>query len=276
MKTHRILAGVYILSILSLISVNIYAAPKSTLWDKWSQNSPKNSKTIDHSQWSYFLNKYLVTNTPSGVNLVKYSSVTNIDKKKLGDYLTNLQEHKISDYNRNVQFAYWINLYNALTVKLIIDHYPVSSITKIKSGWFSFGPWDMKIAKIEGSQLTLNDIEHRILRPIWKDNRIHYALNCASISCPNLQSVAYTSKNTNSLLNPAVKAYIDSPHGVNFKNGKLILSSIYDWYKIDFAKDNQGLLKYLADNANKNLSDKLKNYKGSIQYDYNWNLNEYK
>ena len=261
--------------IFSMLSLSLYAAPKSVLWSKWTKNNPDNSKTIDHSPWTDFLKKYLVADTPSGINLVKYSSVSKKDKLKLDKYLSNFQSINISEYNRNVQFVYWINLYNALTVKLILDNYPVKSITEIKSGWFSFGPWNKKIAKIEGSEITLNDIEHRILRPIWKDNRIHYALNCASMSCPNLQAEAYTIKNTNNLLNKGVKAYIDSPRGVDFKNNYLYLSSIYDWYKGDFGKNDRELLSYLSKHADKNLYTKLIKYKNRIYYEYNWNLNQF-
>ena len=257
------------------LTVSLFSAPVSDLWEKWAANNPDSKEAIDHSQWDVFLKKYLLRDTVSGVNLVKYSAISKEDREKLANYIEALQKIKITNYNKNEQFAYWINLYNALTVNLILKNYPLKSITEIKSGWFSFGPWDRKIARVEGEEITLNDIEHRILRPIWKDNRTHYAVNCASMSCPNLQAVAFTSTNADSLLNQAVKAYIDSPRGVEFRNGKLYLSSIYDWYAIDFAPDEKSLIKYLAANAGNKIAAELLKYKGKLYYDYNWNLNEY-
>ncbi|MCP3967586.1 MAG: DUF547 domain-containing protein [Lentisphaerae bacterium] len=262
--------------IISMLAFNSHAAPQAVLWGKWSKNNPNNDKIIDHCDWDAFLRKYVITDQKANINLVKYSSVTKSDVQKLENYLKAMQKIDISNYNRKVQFAYWVNLYNALTVKLILDNYPVSSITKIKSGWFSFGPWNKKIATVESERITMNDIEHRILRPIWKDNRVHYALNCASISCPNLQTRAFTAKNRDKLLNAAVDAYINSPRAISFKNGDLFLSSIYDWYYSDFAKDEKHLIKYLAEHAKKDIAAKLIHFKGNIRYDYNWNLNKLK
>lgn len=127
--------------------------------------------------------------------LFRYAEVTKEDKTLLNDYLDQLSKLDPREFNRQEQYAYWVNLYNALTVKLILDNYPVASITKL-GGLFSFGPWDEKVFTVAGQTLTLNDIEHRILRPIWKDPRTHYAVNCASLGCPNLQSQAFTAQNT--------------------------------------------------------------------------------
>ena len=105
----------------------------------------------------------------------------------------------ITDYNKKEQLAYWINLYNSLTIKVVLEHYPVKSIKEIKlSGIFKPGPWKKELVIIEGKKLSLDNIEHDILRPIWKDNRVHYAVNCASIGCPNLQNSAFTAKNSDS------------------------------------------------------------------------------
>ena len=104
--------------------------------------------------------------------------------------------------SRDEQLAYWINLYNALTVKVILDHYPVKSILDIdiSPGWFSIGPWGKKLVAVEGVEISLDDIEHRILRPIWRDPRIHYALNCAAVGCPNLLREAFTGATAEVLL----------------------------------------------------------------------------
>ena len=113
---------------------------------------------------------------------------------------------------------YWINLYNAFTVHLILEHYPQDSIVDIRYGFFDFGPWDEKLLQIEDEEVSLNDIEHRILRPIWKDPRLHYALNCASLGCPNLQPESFYPGNVESLLNSRARDYINHPRGLRFEN----------------------------------------------------------
>ena len=121
-------------------------------------------------------------------------------------YLKNLQSLPISSYNRVEQKAYWINLYNGLTVDLVLSRLPLESIrdVNISPGLFVRGPWGAKLLTVEEERLSLDDIEHRILRPIWKDNRVHYAVNCASLGCPNLQPDAFTSANTEALLATAL------------------------------------------------------------------------
>jgi hypothetical protein len=181
----------------------------------------------------------------------------------------------ISAYNGAEQKAYWINLYNALTVEVILSHYPVKSIRNIgiSPGLFSRGPWDAKLATIEREKLSLNDIEHRILRPIWKDARVHYAVNCASLGCPNLQRMAYTGENTESLLEKGAGEYINHPRGLAIKNGKLQVSSIYDWFKDDFGAGRDRLLEHWLKYADGDLAGALKSYEGSLAYGYDWSLN---
>ena len=131
-------------------------------------------------------------------------------------------------YSRREQKAFWINLYNALTVRLVAESYSVGSIRDIAS------PFDTKVVEVEGQPLSLNDIEHRILRPIWSDARIHYAVNCAAIGCPNLLPVAFTGPNTGQLLELAAHGYINHRRGARIEDGGLIVSKIYGWFTEDF------------------------------------------
>ena len=242
-------------------------------WRVFEENS---EKTINHEDWQYILDKYLIDETPSKINLFNYQAVSLSDQQKLADYLKFMRSLDPRQYTRAVQKAYWINIYNALTVKLIVDNYPVKSITKLGDSFFSFGPWDDEMITITGQSLSLNDIEHKILRPIFKDNRIHYAVNCASLGCPNLSKTVYTAKNMEPMLETAAKAFINHPRGVRFKGKKIIVSSIYHWYKEDFGDDNKQLLKHLIKYADSSLADTLDTYKGKIDHDYNWNLNNVK
>jgi hypothetical protein len=165
-----------------------------------------------------------------------------------------------------------------LTVKLILGHYPLSSIRDIdiSPGWFSNGPWDAKLIRIEGRDLSLNDIEHRILRPIWKDERIHYAVNCASLGCPNLQPVAFTSMNCEDLLEKGARAYINHSRGVRREGRDLVLSKIYAWFEEDFGGSLMSILRHLRKYADPPLTEGLQGVPGDIDYQYDWRLNEAK
>ena len=124
-----------------------------------------------------------------------------------------------------------------------------------------------------GREISLNDIEHRILRPIWKDPRIHYAVNCASLGCPNLSGTPFTAANKEELLDQAAADYVNHPRGVAFVKGRLRLSSIYDWYGVDFGSDETERLAHLQQYATRDLAEALMNYSGRIKYDYEWDLN---
>jgi len=253
----------------------LFAAPKADLWPVWEAHDPASVQTVDHGAWDSFLSSYLSTGGKNGLNTLAYRKVSAADKAKLDGYVKSLESVKVSALNRKEQMAYWINLYNAGTVRLILEKYPVASIRDIKlGGVFSSGPWDEKLFAINGEKLSLNDIEHRILRPIWKDNRIHYAVNSASVSCPNLLGKAFTAENTERLLDEAARAYVNSSRGVDFTGGKLVLSSIYTWYAEDFGTGQAALVRHLQGYAESGLAAKLAAYTGKIGYAYDWSLNE--
>ncbi|MCK5672795.1 MAG: DUF547 domain-containing protein [Spirochaetales bacterium] len=247
----------------------------------WAANDPgeyfnksdiNNEIEVDHQVFQDILNTYLDNNDPSGINKFDYKRVSQGDKKALKTYLNYLAEIKITQLNKDEQMAYWINMYNALTIDTILDKYPVDSIKDIKSGIFTPGPWKLKLITVENIELSLNDIEHSILRPIWKDKRIHYAVNCASIGCPNLSKSVYSAENLDQMLDAAAYDYINHQRGVSFENNKLILSSIYNWYEDDFGTKKE-LLEHLASYSVGSNKDKLLSWKGSIKYGYDWDLN---
>jgi len=251
-------------------------APRAQLWERWLDHDPGSAQRVDHEAWNRFLARYVVDDHPSGINRVRYGEVTDEDSALLAQYLEQLQRVAVSALNRDEQRAYWINLYNALTVKLVVDNYPVDSITRINPSraLLARGPWDAKLLRIEGQELTLNDVEHRILRPIWQDPRIHYAVNCASLGCPNLQRVAYTAANTEQLLDRGAREYVNHPRGAHLERGRLVLSSIYDWFQGDFGGSEWGVLLHLERYAEPALAATLREYDGRISYEYDWGLNE--
>jgi len=252
------------------------AAPKPDLWPRWQGHAQDSTVEVDHTSWKRFLSKYLDANHPSGINRMRYGSVKAVDRQALNTYISSLEALTVSRLNREEQKAYWINLYNSLTVKVVLDHYPVKSIRDIdiSPGLFSDGPWKATLLTIEGEKVSLDDIEHRILRPIWKDNRVHYALNCASIGCPNLQPQAFTASSTEELLEKGAREYVNHRRGARVEGERLQLSSIYDWFEVDFGGSSEGVLTHLRRYADGALAAALDDVPGRPSYDYDWALNE--
>jgi hypothetical protein len=253
----------------------VYAAPQADLWERWTAHDAASTESIDHGAWDHFVKAY-VSPSPDGINRIDYTGVTESDRRALQAYIAELPAASIGRFSRDEQLAYWINLYNALTVSVVLDHYPVESIRDIdiSPGFFSDGPWDKKLIEVEGEALSLNDIEHRILRPIWKDPRIHYAVNCASIGCPNLQTTAFTGGNANTLLGRGARQYVNHPRGAQITDGELIASSIYVWYREDFGGSDEGVIRHLQKFAMPKLRSALATVEDIADDRYDWSLND--
>ncbi|QMU55736.1 MAG: DUF547 domain-containing protein [Candidatus Mycalebacterium zealandia] len=258
-----------VLFFLCLFFFPFTADARSGIKDLRRTHNPRSSGTVSHKAWNDFLRVYV--HVRRGANLVNYRGVTNADARALDDYISTLRRVKVSGLNRAEQKAFWINLYNALTVQTILNAYPVSSILDIDtSPPGTDGPWGKKIVSVEGVLLSLDDIEHGILRPVWKDARIHYAVNCASIGCPDLAPVAYTAENTEQLLENGARDFANHPRGVKVKDGKLVISSIYFW----FAEDFGGVREHIAKYAAPKLAATVKRTSGLVEGGYDWSLNE--
>lgn len=243
-----------------------------------------NAATIDHGAWQAVLDAHLDTDHPSGIHRFDYAALkaSAADGERLAGYLASLQRIDPRTYAAGEQMAYWVNLYNALTVRLVAANYPVKSIRDLGEAWLSIGPWDDVLANVAGRDLTLNDIEHEILRPIWRDNRIHYAVNCASLGCPNLPPTAFTGANAERLLDAGARAYVNHARGVAFPAGpddpdaanRVVLSKVYDWYRKDFGDDEAGVLAHLARYAAPALAERVRGFEGDVDYAYDWALND--
>lgn len=249
-------------------------SPKVAPWAQWEAHDPDSKIRVSHLPWVRFLTDYVELG-PDGINRVAYHKVTDGDHAALESYLAALGKISLKTLNRNTQLAYWINFYNALTTKIVLDHYPVKSIRDIdiSPGFFEDGPWDAKLAVVDGVGLSLNDMEHRILRPIWKDARVHYAINCASIGCPNLQTFAFAGDKIDEMLDDAAIEYINHPRGARIEDGALVVSSIYSWFKEDFG-GAAGVLPHLRKYAGPDLTKSLAGIRSIDRYAYDWALND--
>ena len=258
-----------------------WAAPSARLWEKWAANDPSSQTVVGQQGWADFLSRYLVEE-PDGINRVRYGEVSAADKAGLARYVDAMSRIAVSHLNRREQFAYWINLYNALTVKVVLEHYPVASIREISLGGSlipSFitggsGPWGAKLVQIEGEDVALDDIEHRILRPLMRDNRIHYAVNCASIGCPTLLPAPFAATRLSDMLDRGARLYVNHTRGVRRDGDGLTVSSIYRWYQDDFGGTWAGVLAHLRQYAGPETQRLLAAF-GTVANDsYDWRLND--
>lgn len=257
------------LAVTILALASAACAPSAQLADPEWAKSGITAQPIDHSAWDSLLSRY-VTQSPDGINRVDYAALKATDAAALRGYLSAMQAIDITQYPRDEQFAYWVNLYNAATVDLIIANYPVDSIRDL--GLPVLGPWKDKILKVNGKDLSLDDIEHGILRPIWKDVRVHYAVNCASIGCPNLAAQAYTGARLDAMLEAAAADYVNHPRSFARVNGRLVASRIYDWYGNDWG-DQAAVLDHARKYANRETLARLSESSTIDDFDYDWSLN---
>ena len=269
------LIGRNFLLLLGMLSPFALAAPKSELWPYWNQSRSDSNIEVDHQLWQSLISRF-VRESADGINRVAYREFDEAAKLELSNYLESMSRIAPTQLNQNEQLAYWINLYNAQTIQVVLDHPKKKSILSM-GPFFAFGPWDEPYLTIEGKPVTLNDIEHRILRPIWQDHRLHYVLNCASIGCPNLNRHAYQAELIDQQLAGAQVNFLRHPRAVTLTDsGKLQVTSLFDWYLIDFAQDISGLLAYLAaqrPDLAADLSALVDEGNPKIDYVYDWDLN---
>jgi hypothetical protein len=251
------------------------AAPKAEPWPRWERHDASSTRQLDHAAWDDFLQRYLRP-APDGLNRLAYGAVPAPARAQLQAYLQRLQGTPVSALNRAEQFAYWINLYNAHTVETVLAHYPVTSILRINTspGLLARGPWGDRALRVEGERLSLDDIEHRILRPIWRDPLVHYGVNCASVGCPNLAAHAYTAANSAALLEAGARDFINHPRGAQINGGRLRVSSLYVWFKADFGGDDAGVIAHLKRYAAPTLAAQLDGIRRIGGDDYDWALND--
>lgn len=215
------------------------------------------SSSLDHSEWNTLLKKYVANNGD-----VNYKGFKN-EADKLNTYISYLEKQKpTAAWSVNKQLAYFINVYNANTIKLIIDNYPLKSIKDISS------PWIKDRFKIGGKDFSLAGLENGILRKM-NEPRIHFAINCASTSCPKLLNEAYTETNVMDLMERATKEFINNTSKNKLSKDSAKISEIFKWYKSDFT-ENGSVIDYINMYSNTQI-----NADTSIDYiEYDWSLND--
>lgn len=246
------------------------------------QGSPPTPTSFDHAHalWTEVLTKHVTGDR------VDYAALKK-DHAPLDRYLSQLHAVKpeqLASWTRQQQLAFWINAYNAHCVSLVVSEYPVDSIKDI-GGLFS-SVWkkafiDMPAFNPSGkpAPLSLDDIEHKILRPTFKDARVHAAVNCASASCPALRPEAFVAEHLDQQLDEQVRKWLADPTRNMFDKTKsrADISAIFDWFEEDFVRDGGGVVAWIAKYAPEANSSWLKSGKVAVKYfDYSWKLNDVK
>jgi len=245
-------------NLLSAAGVSSQGQPTKEVKNELTSTTANSAVNIDHSQWDKLLKKYV-----DNEGMVNYKGFKK-DEAKLDEYLQMLSEkNPTDDWSVQELLAYYINLYNAATVKLIVENYPVKSIKDID------GAWTKGRVAVGDKMLSLGGIENGILRKM-NEPRIHFAINCASISCPKLLDEAYTAAKINEQLDRATKEFINSDkNDISASNPKV--SSIFDWYAKDYkVNGKQDVIGFINEYSNTKI-----NPGATLSYkNYNWELNE--
>ena len=268
MKFYKILFGILILSFSNSVNAQTKIASiagentsgistiKKSVTRVSSINDIKAEK-VDHTTWSNLIQMNI-----SQKGIVDYDAFKK-DVSKLNDYLRTLTDTKITPaWTKNDKIAYWINVYNAFTIKLVVNNYPVKSIKEIEK------PWDQKFFSIDGKSMSLGEVEHGILRK-FGDPRIHFAINCASASCPRLIQVPYTAKNLDELLERQTIEFINDPFYNTITSYTVNVSKLFDWYKRDFKEYSGSVVNFI----NKYSKVSIGNQKEKGYKPYDWTIN---
>ena len=266
---------VFAVSFVSLLLMNGTASAQieSELIPFWDDREDSSRIVVNHKPWQSLLDAYLDDTHISGISRFDYYGMSEVDQQRLKDYLDYLQLLEPRQLNEAEQKAYWINLFNATLVSLIVTNdIKVSSVRSIRSGAFTPFPWTIKSLEISQQRITLDDIVNGIIRPIYKDRRMHYALHKAAIGSPNLQKQAFTGENVEQLLVKAEKEYVNHQRGLRRTGSDVVLSSIYRDYAADFANNRAGIISYLStilDEPSANNLDQV----DEINFNYDWSIN---
>ncbi len=230
-------------------------------------------KASPHAAFTGILSKYVSAPDGQGLTHFNYNGLkaNGADKAALDNYIKDLEGVNPNNLPQNEAIAFYANLYNAVTVQVIVDNYPVKSIKKL--GPLGSGPWKKKLFTLNGEPSSLNAVEHDILRKQFPSPYVHYMVNCASVGCPNLLNSAWEASSLDRVKEQAAADYINSPRGVQITSKGLKVSSIFKWFKGDFG-GNSGLLQHIRKHARPELAQAIDNGAQVVDYGYDWSLNE--
>jgi len=245
---------------------NAGAAPNAKQIEFWDDHEPTSRLNLDHGKWNSLLEKYVKTDHPSGINRFDYASVSAADKSLLDGYLSYLQQMDPRQLTRAGQKAYWLNLYNAGIVALVLGGNVEDSIRDLGR------IWKRKRFYIAMQNTSLDDIQHGIVRPMFDDPRTLLAINAATLGSTSIQPVAFDHENVEELLDKITRSFLAQRHGLSIDGNTLVLSRIFRWYVRDFG-GREGLMRFLKTYSSPEIAASLEKL-GNTRYVYDWALNK--
>lgn len=244
-------------------------SPRAKAIEFWDDHTPSSGLKPIHQSWQEILDVYLIDDHPSGVNRFNYDQVSELDQQKLIDYLAYLQNQDPRQLTKQRQKAYWINLYNATLVTFIVTTKPKDSIRRLNRTDF----WDVDRFTVAQQRLSFNDIEHGILRPLFQDERVHFALFRGSVGSANLAKKTYLGDTIDEDLEGATKAFVTHPRAVSFNNKELRLSRIFKWKEDDFGSNTEGVKVFIKQYLDPEAAQKV-DQSTRVRYQFDWMLNK--
>lgn len=271
--------GWHVVAFIALVLMfgsSVRAAPKADLIEFWDDSEPTSTMQVNHDAWQEILSAYVDDEHQSGINRFDYSAVTLGDARKLKTYLAYLQQLDPRQLNSEEAKAFWINMFNAIQVERIVETYQNGSkraINRLLDGRLRSGSrWSRDAVEVAMQVLSLNDIEHGILRPIWNDSRMHFAMISCSLGGANIQKTAFNGENIEALMEKAKIEFLQHPRAIRIQGSKLILNTVFDWYAADFGSNRQAVLTYLRNNVDAKTREAMQGL-SRVSYEYSWDLN---
>jgi len=270
--TPQYTARLLLMALVTVASMTAVAAEPqpSRLTQHWSAHDNDSTATINYSAFADFLDKYVVVRDDAP-NLVRYQDVTAADHKRLQTCIQQLATIPLAQYSRKVQLAYWINLYNAALLNLVLDHYPVDSVRDIT--WGQAKVWEIPVVQVDGYRVSLATIRFDILKPIWQQSLIYYGLSSAALGGPGLRAQPYTADGIQLQLRANAKKYVNSSQGLRIKDDQLIVSSFFKRYRDAFGRSDTALISQLREHAAPALSARLDVFDTISKFTFDWDLN---
>ena len=234
----------------------------------FSASKPASTEVIMHEKFDQFLREWVLYGA-DGVGRFHYGEIVKSDKDALKSYLTQMAKIKITHYHRKEQLAYWLNLYNAVVINMVLQEYPIKTIKEASS------PWSSQKITVEGHGLSLDNIEHDIIRAIFQDFRIHFAINSAAYGSGGVTKTAYTGKNLEMNLEQVTKDFLSHDRGLSIMGKKVQVSTIFKWYRDDFGGSDEDILRIIKKYTSDAKRAQLKKHK-MVRFDYqfDWQLND--
>jgi len=244
------------------------AAPAAKEIKFWNDFEPTSQLKVDNSSWQSILDKYLDTSHASGIHRFNYAAVSSTDKALLASYIAQMQSMEPRQLNRARSKAYWFNLFNAAVVYEILDKEARESVRELGNRL-----WRSNRFNISMQKMSLDDIEHGILRPIFDDPRVHFGFIAGTIGAANLPAQAFSAENVEDLLEANTRTFLSQPRGVRTNGEELILSTVFKWYRTDFGQNIAEVKNFIKQYVSPETAELIDNTQ-YVNYQYDWSLNK--